>query len=214
MWRKTDNYICKNLVLSLSLLGITSWVSASTLNCQNPTPSLAPLCTNNFKDSRQKLNDHYLTALLISDAPIRLLHDSQALWLKRAQQCKNNQCYQQQFDHRIDDLNSYMSLNQSLTQHYLKFEQGKLAAHPVHLKVHQLSKNNIKIEALAYRHPNNRADRQTIPFLAYTHPSEKNQILDNEHDCKYQFEYTKALLVIKTTQQGCERFNGIYRLYD
>lgn len=31
---------------------------------------------------------------------------------------------------------------------------------------------------------------------------------------KYQLNFEKAVLVIKTTQKGCERFTGVYRLYD
>ena len=59
-----------------------------------------------------------------------------------------------------------------------------------------------------------RAEAQAIPFLAYTTPDQKSQITDNEHDCKYQFSYSKALLAVKTSQKGCGRFAGIYRLYD
>ena len=43
---------------------------------------------------------------------------------------------------------------------------------------------------------------------------QKSEILDNEHNCKYQFNFQKALLNVKTQQKGCERFSGIYRLYD
>ena len=85
---------------------------------------------------------------------------------------------------------------------------------PVHLKIHQLTKDRIKIEGSAYRNPNNRVETQTIPFLAYTTPDAKTEITDNEHDCKYKFQYTKAVLLIKTQQKGCERFSGVYRLYD
>jgi hypothetical protein len=51
-------------------------------------------------------------------------------------------------------------------------------------------------------------------LLAYTTPEKKNQILDNEHDCKYVLNFQKAILSVTTTQKGCERFTGIYRLYD
>ena len=117
-------------------------------------------------------------------------------------------------DQLLDDLNIYISLNQSLTQHYLKFEQGQMAKQPIHLKIHQLTKDRIKIEGVAYRTPNYRAETQTIPFLAYTTTETKSQITDNEHDCKYNFNYSKAILTVSTEQKGCERFSGIYRLYD
>ena len=45
-------------------------------------------------------------------------------------------------------------------------------------------------------------------------PEQKNQIIDNEKKCQYQFDFQKALLIIKSEQEGCERFTGIYRLYD
>ena len=97
---------------------------------------------------------------------------------------------------------------------YLKFENGHFAKQQVHLKVHQLSKDRIKVEGIAYRSPNNRLDTQTVSFLAYTTPEQKSAITDNEHDCQYQFNYSKALLSVKTSQKGCERFAGVYRLYD
>ena len=53
-----------------------------------------------------------------------------------------------------------------------------------------------------------------MSLLAYSTPEKKNQIIDNEKKCQYQFDFQKALLVIKSDQKGCERFTGIYRLYD
>lgn len=211
MWQNTDN----NLIKTLGLLGLlcgSSIATASMIDCQ-PTKRQG-MCANALHEVRQKLNTHYLTALLVSDAPIRLLQDSQSLWLQRAKQCKSTRCYSQQIEQRVDDLNLYISLNQTLTQHYLKFEQGQIAAQPVHLKLHQLGKDSIKIEGIAYRNPNNRIESQTVNFLAYTSPQEKTRIVDNEHDCQYAFSYSKAILVVDTQQQGCERFSGVYRLYD
>ena len=77
-----------------------------------------------------------------------------------------------------------------------------------------IAKDKLKIEGLAYRNPNNRIETQTISLLSYSTPSEKNEIIDNEKKCQYQFDYQKALLVVKTKQKGCERFTGIYRPYD
>lgn len=84
----------------------------------------------------------------------------------------------------------------------------------MHLQVHQLTKDKIKIEGIAYRNPNNKLETQTIPFLAYTTTEKKDEIIDNEHDCKYQFNFNKAILSVKTKQKGCERFVGVYRVYD
>ena len=178
------------------------------------SPTFKKICSEQFKDLRQELNNKYLTAYLVTDAPIRLLQDTHQLWLGRLQQCKSTECFRQQFDLRMDDLDMYTSLNQSLTQHYLKFEHGALAKQPIHLQIHQLSKDRIKIEGLAYRNPNNRKETQSIAFLAYTTPENRQNIIDNEHDCKYQFNFQRALLTVQSEQKGCERFNGIYRLFD
>ncbi|MEW4939346.1 hypothetical protein ABKJ23_15660, partial [Acinetobacter baumannii] len=59
-----------------------------------------------------------------------------------------------------------------------------------------------------------RKETQTVSLMAYSSPEQKSEILDNEHNCKYKFDFQKALLIVKTQQKGCERFTGIYRLYD
>jgi uncharacterized protein len=188
---------------------------AQDFDCTQPdTASMKNICADNFAESREKLSNHYITAFLVSDAPVHLLEDTHRLWFKRLQQCKSLDCYKQQFEIRIEDLNFYTSLNQTLTNHYLKFENGQFAHQPVHLQVHQLTKDKIKIEGVAYRNPNNKLETQTIPFLAYTTADQKSEITDNEHDCKYHLDFNKAILSVKTEQKGCERFAGIYRLYD
>lgn len=216
MLLKFENHLIKNLS-TLLLFGClySSFSYAQEIDCTSTSnKKLAQVCTENFSELRGKLSDQYLTAYLMSDAPIRLLEDTQQLWIQRLQQCKSLNCYTQQFDFRIDQLNFFTSMNQSMTQHYLKYENGQFAAQPVHLQIHQLNKNSIKIEGIAYRNPNNRLETQSIAFLAYTTPEQKNKIIDNEHDCSYDFEYSKAILKIQTKQKGCERFAGIYRLYD
>lgn len=172
------------------------------------------LCSAPLQQLRAEYNEQFHTSYLVTDAPLQLLADSHKIWQTRLQQCKSLNCYKQQFSARIEDLNIYSSMNQSLTQHYLKFEHGKIAQPAIHLKLHQLSKDRIKVEGFAYRNPNNRLESQYVPLLAYTTPEEKTAILDNEHQCNYQLNFQKALLVVKTTQKGCERFQGIYRLYD
>ncbi|MFP6843356.1 MAG: hypothetical protein VB979_14555 [Acinetobacter sp.] len=209
-----------NLIKTFSMLFsigclCSTLAHAQKIDCTQPnTSSMKKICAENFDESREKLINHYTTAFLVSDAPVHLLQDTHTLWFKRLQQCKSLDCYKQQFELRIDDLNFYTSLNQSLTSHYLKFENGQIANQPVHLQVHQLSKNSIKIEGIAYRNPNNKLETQSISFLAYTTPDRKDQVTDNEHDCKYQFNFSKAILSVKTTQKGCERFVGVYRVYD
>lgn len=212
----TDINLIKTLGTLFSIGCLCSTMAyAQDIDCTRPdTASMKKICADNFAESREKLSNHYITAFLVSDAPVRLLEDTHHLWLKRLQLCKSLDCYKQQFEIRIEDLNFYTSLNQSLTNHYLKFENGQFATQPVHLQVHQLTKDKIKIEGIAYRNPNNKLETQTIPFLAYTTADQKSEIVDNEHDCKYHFDFNKAILSVTTKQKGCERFTGIYRLYD
>ena len=212
----TEINLIKTLCTLFSIGCLCSTLAhAQKIDCSSPnTSSMKQICAENFTEWREKLTNHYMTAFLVSDAPVQLLEDTHTLWFKRLQQCKSSNCYKQQFELRTDDLNFYTSLNQSLTNHYLKFENGKIASQPVHLQVHQLTKDRIKIEGIAYRNPNNKLETQTIPFLAYTTPDKKSEIMDNEHDCKYQFDFNKAILSVKTEQKGCERFVGVYRVYD
>lgn len=192
----------------------STFTFAKSIDCSDRTFDLKKICSSQYDEQRIKLNNKFLTAYLVTDAPVQLLHDTQKLWLNQIQQCKSKNCYQQQFDVRLDDLNFYTSMNQTLTQHYLKFEHGDLAKQPVHIQIHQLDKDKLKIEGIAYRNPNNRLETQILSLLAYSTPEQKNQITDNEKKCQYQFDFQKALLIVKTDQKGCERFTGIYRLYD
>lgn len=205
-------------LISIFFIGLSSVsvAQAQLIQCDKPQSSFknSMICAVDFSSLRDELNERFLTSYLVTDAPTQLIQDTQQLWLNRLQQCKNKNCVSLQINQRIDDLNFYMSMNQTLTQHYIKFEQGKIAAQPVHLKIHQLSKDRVKIEGIAYRSPNNRLETQTIPLLAYTTTQNKHEIIDNEHDCQYKLKYQKSLLIVSTEQTGCERFSGIYRLYD
>jgi uncharacterized protein len=166
-----------SFVVTLSCL-CSSLVFAESIDCSNSKAELK-ICSKTFSEARKQLNNKYLSAYLVTDAPLQLLQDTQTLWLRQTQQCKTNSCIQQQFDVRGDDLNFYASLKQTLTQHYLKFENGHIASQPVHLQIHQLAKDKIKIEGLAYRNPNNRKDTQTVSLMAYSSPEQKSEILDN-----------------------------------
>lgn len=155
-----------SFVVTLSCL-CSSLVFAESIDCSNSKSELK-ICSKTFSEARKQLSNKYLSAYLVTDAPLQLLQDTQTLWFRHTQQCKTNSCIQQQFDVRGDDLNFYASLKQTLTQHYLKFENGHIAAQPVHLQIHQLAKDKIKIEGLAYRNPNNRKESQTISLMAYS----------------------------------------------
>ena len=202
-------------VLFLGLCG-NSLAQAQPLRCDRAdlAHDNSKFCVDTLKDLRDDLNEQLLTTYLVTDAPLRLIDDTHLVWWRQSQQCKSLECFKQQFNVRIEDLNIYTSMNQTLTQHYLKYENGQIAKQAAHLKIHQLSKDRIKIEGLAYRSPNNRIETRAVPLLAYTTSQKKNQIIDNEHDCKYQLNFQKALLRVSSQQSGCERFVGTYRLYD
>lgn len=215
MLLKTGINVIKTLTIGLSIgFFFTGTVYAEAIDCSAKSYAQHKICSDTFAKERSHLDNLYLTSLLVTDAPSRIVQDTQRMWNQRIKQCKTADCLRQQIELRADDLNIFVSLNQSLTQHYIKYEHGQFAEPQVHIKVHQLSKDQIKIEGTAYRSPNNRLEAQTIPFLAYTSPEQKTNITDNEHKCKYQFNYSKALLTVKTAQKGCERFAGVYRLYD
>lgn len=197
--------------LSIGMLAAFSTVDAQILSCKN---NKIPACHSQFSTEREALRLKQQTASLVSDAPLKLLNDTQDMWLTRLNQCRSITCTQQQFEQRMDELDLYTSLNQSLTQHFIRYEQGEIAQPMVHLKVHQLDKSNLKIEGVAWRNPNNRIQTQQISFLAYSSTKQKNQIRNNEQKCDYSFDFQKAILKVTSEQDGCERFNGIYRLYD
>ena len=156
----------------------TSAVYALPVSCKKQNSStLKKLCSIQFKDLRSQLNEKYLTAYVVTDAPVRLINDTNQLWLNRLNQCKSTDCLKQQIDIRLEDFNFYTSVNQSLTQHFIKYEHGEISKQPIHLQIHQLTKDRIKFEGIAYRNPNNRKDTQTLALLAYTTPDKKTQIL-------------------------------------
>lgn len=177
-------------ILTLSCF-CSTFAFAASIECSNHNIELGKLCSKKYDEQRAQLNTKFLTAYLVTDAPLQLLHDTQTLWLNQIRLCKTKSCFQQQFDARIDDLNFFTSMNQTLTQHYLKYEHGKIAKQPVHLKVHQLDKDKLKIEGLAYRNPNNRIETQTISLLSYSTPSEKNEIIDNEKNASINLTIKK-----------------------
>ncbi|MEB3766307.1 A1S_1983 family putative colistin resistance protein [Acinetobacter sp. MD2] len=208
--------ICQSLIsLSLVLWATPSY--AQKLVCPfKAKPRL--LCNAETLKQKQQLNQLLFNTYLSTNAPPRLIIDTQILWQKRIQQCKNKRCIQQQFETRSDDLNSYSSLNQNLTQHFIQYKNGQTADPQVHLQIHQLDQNRIKIEGIAYRNPNNHRNKQSVAFLAYQNQDQKNQVTNNETACQYGFNFQKAILTIRLIKnqphQSCDRFVGNYRLYD
>lgn len=218
---KTD-YLSMKSILTLFTLSSITILSSQLSHAQTAIPCDGAnhfawkkmLCGSEFKKQRLLLNDKYLTAYLITDAPSRLLDETQQLWLNRVQQCKSKRCFEQQIDLRSEELNFYMSMNQSMTQHFIKYSQGKIATPEVHIMVHQLSEDRIKIEGSAYLNPNNRIQQQQSMLLAYSSPNPKKPVLDNDRRCSYQITFNKALLVVQSKQTECQRFTGHYRRYD
>lgn len=217
---KTDYLSMKSILTLFSLSTVTLLSSqvcqAQAISCE-PTHHQAwhkMLCGSDLKQQRLSLNEKFLTAYLVTDAPSELLDVSQQLWQQRIQQCKSKRCFEQQFELRGEELNFYTSMNQSLTQHFIKYNQGEIANPNVHIMVHQLSKDRLKIEGYAYLNPNNKPNQQQTTLLAYTTPNNKNLILDNDRRCSYKMTFSKAMLVVQSPQKECQRFSGHYRRYD
>lgn len=218
---KTDYLSMKSILTRLSLSSLAIFSSQFSL-AQTAIPCDGAnhlawkkmLCGPELKKQRLSLNDKYLTAYLVTDAPTQLLDETQLLWLNRVQQCKSKRCFEQQIDLRSEELNFYTSMNQSMTQHFIKYSQGKIATPEVHIMVHQLSEDRIKIEGSAYLNPNNKTQQQQSILLAYSSPNPKKPILDNDRRCSYQITFHKALLVVQSKQKECQRFTGHYRRYD
>ncbi|MDQ8953451.1 hypothetical protein RFH42_10815 [Acinetobacter rudis] len=216
---KTDYLSMKSILTLLSLSSLAIFSSsishAQAIPCENPHQQAwkKMLCGNELKKQRLLLNDKYLTAYLATDAPIQLLEKTQQLWLNRVQQCTTRRCFEQQIDLRSEELNFYTSMNQSMTQHFIKYNRGKIAIPEVHIMVHQLSTDRIKIEGNAYLNPNNKNQQQRM-LLAYSSPDPKKPVLDNDRRCSYQMTFHKALLVVQSKQKECQHFTGHYRRYD
>jgi len=146
----------------------TAYAESIQCTAAQQTNRFKTLCVKDLEQNRQLLNEKYLTAFLITDAPVRLIQDTQRLWLDQVTQCKSLNCYKRQFDLRLEDLNFYTSMNQSLTQHFVKYEHGSMAKAATQLQVHQLSKDRIKIEGISYRNPKDSAIRRLGRFSLAT----------------------------------------------
>lgn len=163
---------------------------------------------------KQNIQEKYLVTQLMSNAPLSLVQYSQQAWEKYARLCKNKQCIQTQFEQRLDDLNFMTNLNQSFTQHFIRYHGGSHSQQMTTLQLHQMDKNRIKIEGMQYRNPNN-SEQARIAYLRSYTPTQLNEaIVDLETRCDYQLERTKYTLTFKSTDSNCQRFVGTYKLYD
>lgn len=173
------------------------------------------ICKNEkLKELNLQLKEKYLSAQLMSNASLGLLDQSQNDWYRYLQKCKNSTCIQEQFEQRLDDLTFIMNMNQSLTQHFIRYypkvQYNQLAT----IQLQQLDKNKIKIEANQYRHPHNSRDKRVAYLRSYTSSDLKGEIVDLETKCTYQLQRHGHVLKFSSQDTQCQRFVGTYKLYD
>lgn len=209
----------QNLTYSVFFLlfGVSAAAHAQLPNCEKKHQQTfeKTICKNNdLKSLNNQIKEKYLSAQLMSNASLALLSLAQEDWLKYVRACKSRQCIQQQFEQRIDDLTFIINMNQSLTQHFVRYDPKQKNQQMVTLQLQQLDKNKIKIEAMQYRNPNN-SEHQRVAYLrSYTSPDLAQPIVDLETKCNYSINRFGHVLEFKTEDQQCKRFVGIYKLYD
>lgn len=163
---------------------------------------------------KQDIYEKYLVTQLMSNAPLSLVQYSQQAWEKYARLCKNKQCIQTQFEQRLDELSLMTNLNQSFTQHFIRYQGDSHVKQMTTLQLHQMDKNRIKIEGMQYRNPNNSEATRVVYLRSYTPTALNEPIVDLETRCTYQLERHKYTLTFKTDNPKCQRFVGVYKLYD
>jgi uncharacterized protein len=172
------------------------------------------VCKNaDIKQLNEQLKTKYLNAQLMSNAPLKLLAKTQHGWRRHVELCQSTQCLQQQFSQRIDELELFTSMNQSLTQYFIRQSHPTRASY-TQLQLHQLDKNRIKIEGMQYRNPNNSENHRIRYLRSYTSPDQFAQLVDLESKCRYSIERTGHLLKFSSKDAACKYFTGLYRLFD
>lgn len=146
----------------------------------------------------------------VSNAPLSILDITQTLWQKRMFSCKTKPCLLEQLAQHTQELNEFATLNQTLTQHFIQNQHGKIATRHAYLQIHQLEQNKLKIDGYAYTHQYQMKQH----FLAYSQSTDLNNITNNEDGCRYNIKLSKALLNIQSEQKKCQLFAGNYRRYD
>lgn len=207
----------KNFVALVLFSGISSSIYAVLPDCahKNLTGFEAKICKNEkLKTLNSDVKDKYLSAQLMSNASLKLLQRSQHDWYKFTQKCKNTACIQEQFEQRLDDLTFIMNMNQSLTQHFIRYHPKTSNEQLATLQLQQLDKNKIKIEGNQYRHPHNSRDKRIAYLRSYTSSDLKTDITDLETKCTYKLKRIGYLLRFTSNDKNCQRFVGLYKLYD
>ena len=78
----------KSIVSALFICTAATSIShAKALQCDDTDAPqfFKKLCTDSFSDLRTEFNEHFHTTYLVTDAPIRLIDDTQTLWTQRVQ---------------------------------------------------------------------------------------------------------------------------------
>ncbi|WP_456236997.1 A1S_1983 family putative colistin resistance protein [Acinetobacter baretiae] len=170
----------------------------------------APKLCEAFKPQKEQLMALFQQTNFVSNAPRSILHITHSLWDKRIHLCKTPSCFTAQFNQRTHELNEFSTLNQTLTQHFIKYQDGKISTQQVYLQIHQLEQNKLKIDGYAYHLPQLTQQH----FLAYSQNSNLTRIINNEDGCAYNIKLYKGLLSLHSDQKTCRIFAGNYRRYD
>ncbi|SDB82990.1 hypothetical protein SAMN05421749_101151 [Acinetobacter marinus] len=229
-----SQHIASHGLLAHTLYGVVAWSAMSLVtpahantvsqlpDCSAKSPAKSEskllrkyVCHN---ESLQQKNDEmkaqYLQAQLMSNAPLKLLTLSQQQWEGFVNKCKNKSCVAQQYDQRIADLVYLTSMNQSLTQHFVRYIDGQVDPQSTMLQLQQLDRNRIKIEATQYRNPNNQDATRYAHLRSYTTADALQEITDLDSRCQYKIERQFSILKLTSDQDNCKRFAGTYKLYD
>lgn len=163
-------------------------------------------------DMHQQLQQTYLNAQLMSNAPLQLVTLTQQGWQRFVQRCRSDRCIRRQYQQRIDELNRFTRLNQRLTQHYVRLNGQRIFQPFTHLQVQQLAQNRIKIEGTRYADPNRSIGVEAL--RAYGAPDQLQQLTDLEHRCQFGIKRFEQGLQLSSRERRCQAFVGLYRLVD
>ncbi|MCF9034460.1 A1S_1983 family putative colistin resistance protein [Acinetobacter nectaris] len=205
----------KNIfLLSLAIMPSIALAHFSQSDICQHIGSKKPLfCRDSFQEDRDNLTTLFRNTQKSTNAPLNLVNDTQNLWLKRIYSCKEKTCITHEISLRTDELNTYASLNQSLTQHFFQYSHGKIISPNHYLQIHQLDQKRVKIEGFAY---SSKHHHKGQPYLTAYATNTANQIVfkNTEDQCIYSIKIYKALLTLSSEQPECHQYSGIYRLYD
>lgn len=209
-----SNLIKNTLFITLAIVPTITFAYTIAPEKICDTHTRALFCKDNYKTQRDQVSNLLDTTQQTTNAPLHLINETQNLWLHRIYKCKADKCIQNELSSRIDELNTYSSLNQSLTQHFFKYTQGKVATPNTYLQIHQLDQKRIKVEGLSYTHKHHEKGQHFLIAYSNNTTKESIQLKNTDDQCIYELKQSKALLTLKSDQPTCQHFSGVYRLYD